>query len=90
MTHCMTLNNNKVFRQFGRRPLQGKPMTWLPQKRVTVGLKWSLTKKAYVPDDNVWVYRTVALKPISGSRWQVLCEEEFWPAIQQWLRQNCL
>lgn len=90
MTHTMELDAKRVLKQFGPRPELGKAMPCLPKKRVTVGLRWSLPKQAYVPDDDVLVARRVALQHVAGNTWRVLCEEEaHWPAVKAWLRINC-
>lgn len=89
MTHILQLNPRKILRHFGQRPELGKALPCLPKKRVTVGVRWSLPKKDYVPDDDVRVPRRVALQHVQGDRWRILCEEEHWPAVMRWLMTNC-
>lgn len=89
MPHSIILNSKKVLKHFGQRPWLGKALPCLPKKQVTVGVRWSLPKRDYVPDTEVWVNRTVALHHVQGNTWRVLCDEQYWPRVQTWLYQNC-
>ncbi len=90
----MRLNGKKVFRHFGRNPEKGKPMNFLPKVKVTVGVKFLLPKKQWVPDDNVLVAPCVKLKPMEKGPlldrlWEVTVLERCRPAVELWLMQNC-
>jgi len=86
----MRLNPKKVYRQFGARPEKGKPMNFLPKEKVTVGVKFSLPKKAWVPDDNVLVAPSVALQHCgSENLWRVTVTERHRARVEAWLQQNC-
>lgn len=89
MAHHLELNAKKIIRHFGLHPERGKALPCLPKKRVTVGMRWSLPKLDYVPDDDVRVNRMVALQHVRGSTWRVLCEEAYWPAVMTWLLEYC-
>jgi hypothetical protein len=84
----MRLNPNKVHRKFGAHPEKGKPLNFLPKERVTVGVKFSLPKKAWVPDNNVLVAPSVALKK-RGDLWEVTVMERCRDRVKAWLQQNC-
>lgn len=93
----LMLNNAKVLQHFGSHPGRGRRLQILPLKRVTVGVKWSLPRKSYVPDTDVLVRPTVALKLVETAKpgkeknavWRVNCEPKFWPEVQLWLIDNC-
>jgi hypothetical protein len=84
----MRLNPKKVHRQFGAHPEKGKPLNFLPKEKVTVGVKFSLPKKAWVPDNNVLVAPSVALKK-RGDLWEVTVMERCRDRVEAWLQQNC-
>jgi hypothetical protein len=84
----MRLNPKKVYRHFGAHPERGKPLNFLPKERVTVGVKFSLPKKAWVPDNNVLVAPSVALKK-RGDLWEVTVMERCRDRVEAWLQQNC-
>jgi hypothetical protein len=90
----MRLNDKKVYRHFGRNPEKGKPLSFLPKEKVTVGVKYSLPKKDYVPDKDVLVAPCVTLKPmVKGPLlervWEITVLERCRPAVELWLMQNC-
>jgi len=89
----MCLNVKKVYRHFGRNPEKGKPLNFLPKERVTVGVKYSLPKKDYVPDKDVLVAPCVKLKLVEKGPlqrvWEVTVLERCRPAVELWLQQNC-
>ena len=85
----MYLDDAKVIRHFGARPEIGKLMSCLPKKRVSVRIKWSLTKLDYVVDDDVLVRPTVALKCLGKGKWEVLVAEEHRSYAELWLLDNC-
>jgi hypothetical protein len=72
----------------------GAPCPVLEKKRVTVGVRYSLPKKDYVPDDNVWVQPHVALKflkryPEGLSKWRVIAPAEHMTKVVEWLLTAC-
>jgi hypothetical protein len=90
----MRLNDKKVYRHFGKNPEKGKPLSFLPKEKVTVGVKYSLPKKDYVPDKDVLVAPCVRLKPmvkgpILERVWEITVLERCRPAVELWLMQNC-
>lgn len=90
----LILDNQKVLRRFNGHPERGAACYALPKKRVTVGVKWSLPKKDYVPDDDVHVTPHVALKflkryPNGLSKWQVIAAKEHLPKAVEWLLSTC-
>jgi hypothetical protein len=84
------LRDQLVLKHFGKRPYLGKPLSHLPKKRVTVGVKWSLPKQSWVPDTDVLVSPTVALKKINTDFWEATCEACYWNEVHAWLIENCL
>jgi hypothetical protein len=85
----LCLEDAKVYRRFGLRPELGKPLPFLQKEKVTVGVKWSLPKKDYLPDKDVLVTPCVALKRVARGYWQVevlaRCQHE----VEFWLLENC-
>ncbi len=88
ISFLMHLNAKKVFRQFGRSPERGKPLNFLPKEKVTVGVKFSLPKKQWVPDDNVLVAPSVKVRP-HGGMWEVTVARHHRKAVEHWLQANC-
>jgi hypothetical protein len=93
VSFIMPLNAAKVYRHFGSNPERGKPLSFLPKVRVTVGKRWSLPKKAYVDDTDVLVSPCVTLKLISGGPkkniWNVTVLAKCRYAVEIWLLENC-
>ncbi len=90
----LILNSQKVLRRFNGHPERGVLCSVLTKKRVTVGVRWSLPHKDYVPDDDVHVTPTVALKFIkrySGglSSWEVIAAKEHLTRATEWLLLTC-
>jgi hypothetical protein len=90
----MQLDTKKVHKHFGRNPERGKPLPHLPKQKVTVGVKWSLPKKKWVPDRDVLVAPCVTLRLKAktrdgGPRWQVQTLTRCRAAVELWLMQNC-
>lgn len=83
------LNDIKVYKRFGRKPELGRPLPFLPKKKVTVGVRWSLPRKDYVPDTDVLVTPSVALKRLSKDFWEVQCDAAHWPKVQNYLCEVC-
>lgn len=90
-TFLMKLNHAKVYKQFGRNPERGKPLPYLQKVKVTVGLKWSLPKKQWLPDKDVLVTPCVTLKRADdrSNYWVVTTLWKCRPAVELWLQQYC-
>ena len=89
-TVILYLNDKKVCRYFGAHPERGRPLPGNRRKRVTVGVKWSLPKKDYLPDDDVLVRPTVALKCLGKGKWEILVEATYRDRAIDWLVDNCM
>lgn len=85
----MLLDDSKVYKRFGRHPEYGKALPFLPKEKVTVGVRWSLPKKNYVPDDDVLVTPTVSLTKIKPGLWRVACMKKHWTRTEAWLIEYC-
>lgn len=85
----MRLDDLKVYRRFGPHPERGKPLPFLGKERVTVGMKFSLPKRAYVPDKDVLVSPCVTLKRQSQGLWQVEVLARCQHTVEEWLITNC-
>lgn len=85
----MYLNDKKVAKHFGAHPERGRRISGV-FKRVTVGVRWSLPKKDYVPDDNVLVNPVLALKCIRRGYWEVTVEKQFAAVAEKFLTENCI
>ena len=86
----LQLRTSKVAAYFGPHPERGKVIPWLGVKKVKVGVRWSLPKRDYVPDDNVNVRPSVALRLWCAGNdgldhYRVSAPPRHWPAIEQWL-----
>jgi hypothetical protein len=86
----MRLDNKKVYRRFGAHPERGKPLPFLQKQKATVGVKWSLPKKEYLPDRDVLVSPCVTLKPRSSNLWEVTVSTKCRHAVENWLMDNCM
>ena len=82
------LNDKKVVRRFGGNPERGIRLPAV-SKRVTVGVRWSLPRKKYEPDDNVLVNPIIALKSKGKGRWELICEPVYSRQAEQYLEANC-
>ena len=95
----MKLDSKKVYRRFGAHPERGKPLSFLPKEKVSVGVKWSLPKRSYVVDNDVLVTPCVALKRKTHIRdslynaawdnWEVQVSAKCRHAVEIWLTENC-
>lgn len=85
----MYLDDRKVLKQFGQRPWLGKR---LPNvlKKVTVGMRWSLPRQQFEPDDDVLVQPCVALRFLAKGRWEVSVEDQYRGAAERFLTNNCI
>jgi hypothetical protein len=86
----MYLSNTKVIRRFGQNPERGHIIQYAAKKRVTVGVKWSLPHKDYIPDDDVLVAPHVTLKNVGGGRWRIRCESKYADMVQRYLMDHCI
>jgi hypothetical protein len=86
----MYLNDVKVARCFGSRPDLGRVIGGMsPSKRVTVGVRWSLPRKVYEPDDNVIVRCAVALICKGKGKWEVKCDPRHTEFVREYLMGRC-
>lgn len=85
----MRLDDLKVYRRFGPHPERGKPLPFLGKEKVTVGMKFSLPKRGYVPDKDVLVSPCVTLKRQSQGLWQVEVLARCQHTVEEWLITNC-
>ena len=85
----MYLDDRKVLKQFGQRPWLGKRLPGV-YKKVTVGMRWSLPRKQYEPDDDVLVNPTVALTQLRKGEWQVTVEDKYTQEAYNFLAANCM
>jgi len=90
----LILNTQKVLRAFNGHPERGVACHWLPKKRVTVGVRWSLPHKDYVPDDDVHVTPHIALRlirrhPDGMSEWELIINPEHRQQAVEWLLLRC-
>ena len=89
----MSLNSAKVVRRFGSHPERGHniPLSGTNKKKVTVGVRWSLPKRDYEPDDDVLVTPHVVIKPVHGKRdmFEVTCDPKHYEHVTNWLLQYC-
>ena len=86
----MYLNDAKVAKRFGTRPDLGKIIPGVGVKKVTVGVRWSLPKMDYEPDDDVVVRPRVALICKGKGKWEVLVEPQFREAAERYLMDFCM
>ena len=84
----MHLNDSKVAKRFGKDPIHGIYIKGAT-KRVTAGYKWSLPKRAYVPDEDVIVEHRVALKFVKKGLWKVYVDESHKERTTFWLMEWC-
>jgi len=86
----MGLDSAKVARVFGPHPERGHPIRNVQKKRVTVGVRWSLPKRDFEPDDNVLVAPHVVLHKKSFSPWwRVTCEQKYAHTVRAYLMEHC-
>lgn len=98
ISFVMYLNDAKVYKLFGPKPERGHALPCLPKKRVTVGMRWSLPRKCYEPDDDVLVKPMVALErkcnsantKYSTTHWLVSCERKYRAAVAAWMVDNLI
>jgi hypothetical protein len=89
-TFAAYLSENKVWKHTNRtNTIQGVDIKFkTPQKKVTVGVKWSLGKRDYVPDTEVLVDPVMNLKWAGVGIFQVTVEKQYLQAAQSYLLDN--
>lgn len=87
----MRLDPRKVYRQFGVNPERGRPMPEWGKVKVTVGMRFSLPRKQFIPDDDVWVNPTLALKQRNGDPrlYEVFVDQKYRNKAELWLIDKC-
>ena len=90
MTNIMYLDDRKVIRHFGAHPERGKFLPGNMWKRVTVGVRWSLPKLDWEPDNDVLVRPTIALICKGKGKWEVKVEPQFREQAEQFLMDHCM
>jgi hypothetical protein len=97
----MTLNDRKVMKRFGIHPEDGVKIPLVEKVKVTVGVKYSLPVKDYIPDDDVLVSPIMTLRRQSTpfdkagakfghlGRWQVTCATRYKQHVMDFLTTNC-
>ncbi|SRR5260221_7829985 len=85
----MTLHPAKVVKQFGPNLVRGFRIPYVTSQRVTVGVKWSLPKRDYVPDDDVLVspYFTIIKGP--DKKWIINCQQHHVATVHDYLAAKC-
>jgi hypothetical protein len=86
----MALVDYKVLKRFGAHPERGHIIQYAAKKRVTVGMKWSLPKKTYIPDDDVLVAPHVTLKKVGKVQWRIRCEARYAEMVENYLVDHCV
>ena len=87
----MFLNSRKVAKRFGAHPERGHIIQQVPKKRVTVGVRWSLPKRDFEPDDDVLVKPHVVLKCDGrDGRWLITCESRYQNHVSTYLMDWCM
>ena len=89
MPNIMYLNDAKVIKHFGSHPERGRLIRG-KVKKVTVGVRWSLPKRDWEPDDDVDVHSVLALKCMGKGKWEVLVAEEHRSYAEWWLMDFCM
>lgn len=85
----MMLDDGLVAKKLGTSLDRGVPIPGTLKRRVTAGVKWSLPKRAYVPDDNVMVHDMMLLHPITKGMWRIECPENRIRQVELYLMDNC-
>lgn len=86
---AMALSDKRVIKEFGPHPERGVKMKGRKIK-VTVGVRWSLPRKCYEPDDNVLVSPTFALKAVGKNHWVVTVNKAYREEVQRYLMDTCM
>lgn len=89
VSFVMYLDDGRVAKRFGPRPHLGCKLPFAG-KQVTVGIKWSLPKKDFIPDEKVMVQPAVTLKCLKRGKWLVTVEETYRQRTVDFLFDNCM
>lgn len=89
MPNIMYLDDRKVIKFFGAHPERGRFISNTIVKRVTVGVRWSLPKKDWEPDDDVLVKPVVCLICKGKGKWEVKVEAAYRKIAEQFLMDHC-
>lgn len=88
VTFSIWAMDEQIIHQFGPHPELGVrlPGGYIPKIKVTAGLKWSLPKRDYVPDENVMVDPMIKLTPnlTLQNCWTVTCPTRFKHIVAGW------
>lgn len=84
------LSDKKVAKIFGAHPERGRVLPIVMKKRVTVGVRWSLPKMDYEPDDDVMVQPRIALQCVGKGKWKVIAAPEYLERAVNWLVDRCM
>lgn len=85
---AIALDDGKVVKRFGANLRRGIPLKG-HTKRVTAGLKWSLPKKSYVPDDDATVVHHFTLVKLANGLWEVAVNYRFKQDVERYLVDCC-
>lgn len=89
MRNIMYLNDGKVAKFFGAHPERGRLIPGGSVRKVTVGVRWSLPKLDYEPDDDVLVRPFMALICLGRGKWEVKVDPAFRELAMCWLMDKC-
>jgi len=91
VTWAMKLNASRIVKRFGAHPERGHNIPHVQKKRVTVGVKWSLPKRDYVPDEDVMVQPHVVLRRsrVQQDYWHITCEKKYRAHVTTYLLDYC-
>ncbi len=85
----IALDDAKVVKRYGKNLAIGIPLRG-HTKRVTAGLKWSLPKKGYVPDEDTTVLHHFTMRKLKGPYWEVAVNHRFKDEVTRCLIDTCL
>lgn len=88
VSFTMHLIDAKVVKVFGTKPWLGRRLPHL--KRVTCGVKWSLPKRDFIPDEDVMVHPTVKLDPVRRGFWRVTVAKKYKQEAELFLIDSCM
>lgn len=83
------LNDAKVIKRFGPHPERGVKIPGT-LKKVTVGFRWSLPHRDYIPDDDVLVQPCMRLQCLKKGKWLISVEASYAEKAQKYLLDNCM
>lgn len=89
VSFLLWLNPQKVMKVLGNNPRRGVAFK-APLKKVTVGMKWSLPKRDYVPDTDVLVKPMMKVIPNSNGSYTITVDKKYHQAAMDYLVDNCM